>query len=186
MNRFKSCLLFFVLIVGMSLAANSLYAQTTNLTELPQPCPSGQVCTVFMFVNGVWVKDESVWSSQVASIKESFYSSHLALNRDYIKFDAVYNESFGLLRDIFGQSIFQWDQQAINNFLDDPNSQSTNPTNYLKLAYAVKSYEYDASRTFADMITIGDRIHAWQGIGYRVVLVGHSQGTFFTNEALVG
>ncbi len=166
---------FLLLVLSSGILINNANAQTV--------CPQGKSCAVFIWVNGIAVKNSADWDTTVNDVRTKFFNANSDIDQAYIKFDPAYNQSFGMLKDIFGQSIFQWDQQFTDSFLANSSVLQNSSVNNILLAYALWNYSFDAKRFTTDLIAIGDKIHSWQNLGYRVVLVGHSQGSFLTNEA---
>lgn len=139
------------LVVSLLLA---LFSNTT-LAQTVQSCPSGQICTVYIMMNGVQGTTAANWKAQVTAYGNSYLAArNLPLDSPYVKFDSVFNHGGYLIGDL-AEATVQWIAQAIKVVLpNDP-----------------------------DFIALIDRIRLYSANGYRVVLVGHSQGTFYTNFA---
>ncbi len=177
----------FLLLLLVSYSGVAM-AQTTV-----QPCPSGKVCTVFILTNGVLVGDKKVngvvvktgaevWQDEVQTINDQFFQYHPDLDQNYVRFIPVYNTSEGFWKDNL-QAGFQWTQQEIDAVSGGPDSLINWPGlgNKLLKAFGVER-KFDA-KTDKDLAKLVDTIGIWSAKGYRVVLVGHSQGTLYTNAA---
>lgn len=128
----------------------------TEATAQTVPCPAGQPKTVFIWVNGIMVPTRPEWVDGIERIANTFFVSQPALNQngECVKFDAFYNQSGWFVSDLI-QSTEQMVLSATNRInLSDPDFEA--------LLNLIGGYSFQ---------------------GYRVVLVGHSQGTLYTNIA---
>ncbi|MFA5991180.1 MAG: hypothetical protein WC794_02970 [Candidatus Doudnabacteria bacterium] len=143
-------------------------------------CPQGK--TVFIWVNGILVKDLPTWESEVGKIGDEFLTSRPNLNPNCVKFYPVYNHSVNLYRDLL-QSDYQIGMQDVDKYLNDLNLLNTAPKAHQSFMAAALGYQKDLQSGDPDMLAIDQAILDWWSQGYRVVLVGHSQGTLYSNTA---
>lgn len=162
-----------VLLVFLSsiLAVNSANAQPCNRAK-----------TAFIWINGVFTQEED-WAPFVKRTETHFLIERPTINRDCITFVPVYNESHWLID--FLQSTNQWLAQEIDNLSPDVDS---HPELGIKILAALVDlatggqYASNIPLTDPDLIKMLDAVTKWSNDGYNVVLVGHSQGTFYTNR----
>jgi hypothetical protein len=120
-----------------------------------QPCPSGHSCTVYIWINGIYGISADDWSNKVIVYGNNYRAAHNPpLDPTYVVFDSIYNQSGWKMGDL-AQSATQLALQATSRInLTDP-----------------------------DLLSLIDQVRTRSSQGYKVVLVGHSQGTFYTNFA---
>gem|GEM_PF-5276271 len=109
--------------------------------------------TMFLWINGILVPTEEQWATTVNNIGSNFLRSQ-NLSSNCIRFNSAYNHSAWILTDL-EQAAGQLAALALGriNFADP------------------------------DFVSLLDKIGGYSVQGYKVVLVGHSQGTLYTNLA---
>jgi hypothetical protein len=143
------------------LAVSLLLTVFSNTTLNAQTCPGGK--TAFVWVNGIWVPTEISWKTTVNNAKDNFFASRPAINSSCVVFDSVWNTSKGAFD--LGQSFNQWTLEGAS------------------VIPFLSTYSFPYNINFdPDYQKVVDKVNNWSGQGYRVVLIGHSQGTFFTKE----
>lgn len=173
--RTIKCLVFLLLFVLISSTAR---AQSDPYVP---NCPTGKVCVVFLWVNGILVPNEPTWRAEVGRIMEEFHFKHQYLNRDYIRFDSSYNKSEQWIADLL-QSSYQWTAQEVDAVFNLSSLLSLGLTD--KLVNAIEKVSLNLQvQSDHDLFNLVNKTALWLVRGYTVVLVGHSQGTFYTNAA---
>ncbi len=152
MGRVRRLLqLVLLVLVANAFAVNSATAQPVP----PVPaCPVFQGCTVYIMMNGIMGEGAAKWSDEVIAYGNAYRAAHTpALDPVYVKFESVYNHG-GFWPGDMVQSINQWlAQEEFKRFnIYDP-----------------------------DLQVLLSMIDAYSSMFYRVVLVGHSQSTFYMN-----
>lgn len=156
---------------------------------LAQSCPSGK--TAFVWVNGILVGNEKVngiivktgaqaWAEKVDTIKTNFLASKPSLKPECVVFVAVYNTSEKWKKD-FLQSTGQWLSQEFDEMLSSINSLLSWLGIPDKFISSLKKSNFLVQLADPDLITLFENVRDWSMKGYRVVLVGHSQGAYYTN-----
>mgnify|MGYP001560716710 FL=1 len=116
-------------------------------------CPQGKAAVIW--VNGILGESQAKWEDSVRTVGDKFFATHITtLNPSCVEFVPVYNTSAWAYSDI-NQSLAHLMQFAVDriNLID---------LDMLKLLRVIEDYSKD---------------------GYKVVLVGHSQGSLYTNLA---
>ncbi|MFA5792082.1 MAG: hypothetical protein WC884_03560 [Candidatus Paceibacterota bacterium] len=124
-------------------------------TTTVTPCPTGKTCTVFIWMNGIKGTSPVDWRTKVIAYGNTYRAAHNpSLDPTYFVFDSVFNHG-GYSTEDLAQASAQWISQAI------------------------KQVDFSDQ----DFVALIDMIRLYSGNGYHVVLVGHSQATFYTNFA---
>ncbi|MHB1316396.1 MAG: DNRLRE domain-containing protein [Minisyncoccota bacterium] len=130
------------------------------------------------------MKDRPTWEKSVGFIKDTFLAKHSNLNPLCIVFSPIYNQSDKIFRDLL-QSGYQL-SVPIDTYYADWNKLSANVADHTKVMAAALRYVSqipNLQSLNADMVAIDTEIKKNWDAGYRVVLVGHSQGNWFVNKA---
>ena len=166
-----------VLVVFLLLVSSSGMALAQNSPKNPQACPAKN-CTVFLWMNGVFggtgITAENNWQVQVSGTTNSFKSTYFAVhnppfnpNSNLVVFDYVFNHG-GI----------------------DPNllaTIATAPGDLYQSKVQIKMLlNHQVDLTDPDYVALLNAIQAYSSQGYKVVLVGHSQGTLYMDLAYQG
>ena len=153
----KNLMCLFLLVVF----SNMILAQ--NQPKNPVACPPGKACTVFLWMNGVLGGPTSnEWEAKVKGYKSAYFATHdLPLDDNLVKFDFVFNKG-GTGWGTLGPDLSQSNRQMALLLL----------------------HEVDINDP--DFVALLDAIQAYSSKGYKVIGVGHSQGTLYMDLAYQG
>ncbi len=188
-NSFVRTVILFCLLV---LSSAQAMAQATTV----QPCLKVGTCAVFIWVNGVLVTDQKingvltpgnvVWANTVEDMRKKFFAAHPMLDTTTTIFYPLYNHSAGklktfLLKGDSAQAIDQMALSEVDKYLNDSSLLNTNPKAHIAFMAGALEFQEDQFKDDPDLATLDQAVLDLWAKGYRVVLVGHSQGNFYAN-----
>jgi hypothetical protein len=160
---------------------------------MAQNCPNGK--TVFIWINGVLEPSSANWHSQVLAYENKFGAAHPDLDLNCVKFATSYNSSVNGYKD-FLQGVEQMAAQDVDQYLNNLDLISQSKQAHQSFMAAALGYQNDLKSADPDMAVLdGGAVTTcppitptatcgvldWWKNGYRVVLVGYSQGNFYAN-----
>lgn len=185
MRKLLVCLLF--LLGVLVLPAGQAGAQPSTVSA----CPRVGTCTVFIWVNGVLGKDPASWQREVQGYGEQFFATHPNLDRTYVQFYPVFNQSAGRFTTWFGNLIGQGDlgesidfldlQEVAQSLADSSPNFAQHPKAHQLFMTGVLQFQEDQITGDPDLALLHQTVQDWWDKGYRVVLVGHSEGNLYNN-----
>ncbi|MEP6716163.1 MAG: hypothetical protein ABJC09_11355 [Terriglobia bacterium] len=145
-----------------------------------QTCPAGK--TVFLWSNGI-LTAPSEWFLNVRSYQNDFTALIGSASAPCVLFEDVYNNSDGIWHDLI-ESTFGISLPIVANASYWNTLPNISRAEAMAGAMAMFSKDITTARTYSsDLDLLLLRIKYYRSLHYRVVLVGHSEGSVYTNAA---